>query len=358
MRHLLDIFDLTTDEIYELIKKTEDIMNHPNYYLDACHGKILGKLFFEPSTRTCNSFESAIQSLGGGVVGFSDPNNSSVVKGECLIDTVRTVSSYSDVIVIRHPQEGAPKVASQVSVCPVINAGDGGHHHPSQTLTDLFTIYKEKGGFDGLTIGLCGDLKYGRTVHSLISGLSRYKNIKLVLISPNELKVPEYEKKEVMDKSWMKYVETTSLEEAIPELDVLYMTRIQRERFSDEKIYERLKDSYILNKEKLNSAKNDMIVMHPLPRVNEISLDVDDDRRAKYFDQVRNGRYVRMALIMKLLSDMDVPDKKQDESSFRHDLKCNNPRCISSTEKDIKSAFRITDNGRCRCIYCDKEVAV
>lgn len=301
MRNLLAITDFSVDEIDALIEKAQDIIKNPVKYQDKCKYKKLATLFFEPSTRTRLSFESAMLSLGGSVLGFSDANSSSSSKGESVADTITVVSCYSDIIAMRHPKEGAPLVASMHSSVPVINAGDGGHNHPTQTLTDLLTIKTEKGGLDNLTVGFCGDLKFGRTVHSLIQALARYKGIKLVLISPDELKIPDYVKNDVMDKYGMEYVETNSLEDAMPELDVLYMTRVQQERFFNEDDYLRLRDSYILTLDKLSPAKKDLIVLHPLPRVNEISVDVDSDPRACYFKQVANGRYMRMALILKLL---------------------------------------------------------
>ncbi|MBQ3219414.1 MAG: aspartate carbamoyltransferase [Clostridia bacterium] len=301
MQHLLSITDFSVKEIDELIEVAEDIKANPEKYQEKCKHRKLATLFFEPSTRTRLSFESAMLSLGGSVLGFSDSNSSSSSKGESVADTIRVVSCYSDVIAMRHPKEGAPLVASLKSLVPIINAGDGGHNHPTQTLTDLVTIKSEKGRLDNLTVGFCGDLKFGRTVHSLISALSRYKGIKVILISPDELTIPDYVKHDVMDKNGMNYIETRSLEEVMPELDVLYMTRVQQERFFNEDDYLRLRDSYILTLEKLMTAKKDLSILHPLPRVNEIAVDVDDDPRACYFKQVANGRFVRMALIMKLL---------------------------------------------------------
>ena len=301
MRSLIDILDLSTEEIDGLIAKASDIIAHPEAYAHKCDGKILATLFFEPSTRTRLSFESAMLRLGGQVLGFSEANSSSAAKGESVADTARTVSCYSDIIAMRHPKEGAPLVASMNATVPVINAGDGGHNHPTQTLTDLLTIYHEKGHFDNLTVGFCGDLKFGRTVHSLINALSRYQGIKIVLVSPDELKLPSYVKKDVLQKNNIEYVQTTDLESVMPDLDILYMTRVQRERFFNEEDYLRLKDSYILTPEKLESAKKDLCILHPLPRVNEISVAVDSDPRACYFKQVDCGRYIRMALIMKLL---------------------------------------------------------
>ena len=300
-KSLIDILQLTTEEIDELIAKATDIIENPAAYAHKCDGKILATLFFEPSTRTRLSFESAMLRLGGQVLGFSEAQSSSAAKGESVADTVRTVSCYSDIIAMRHPKEGAPLVAAMHSLVPVINGGDGGHNHPTQTLTDLLTIHHEKGHFNDLTVGFCGDLKFGRTVHSLISALSRYPGVKIVLVSPEELKLPSYVKKEVLQKNNVEYVQTTDLESVMPELDILYMTRVQRERFFNEEDYLRLKDSYILTPEKLRTAKSDLCILHPLPRVNEISVAVDKDPRACYFKQVRYGRYIRMALIMKLL---------------------------------------------------------
>lgn len=301
MRHLIDILELSTQEIDELIEKADDIIANPGKYAHKCDGKILATLFFEPSTRTRLSFESAMLRLGGQVLGFSSAASSSAAKGESVSDTVRTVSCYSDIIAMRHPKEGAPLVASMHATVPVINAGDGGHNHPTQTLTDLLTIHREKGRLHDLTVGFCGDLKFGRTVHSLISALSRYTGIKIVLISPEELKLPSYVKKDVLEKNNIPYQQTTDLEAVMPDLDILYMTRVQRERFFNEEDYLRLKDSYILTPEKLGNAKKDLCILHPLPRVNEISVAVDDDPRACYFKQVACGRFIRMALIMKLL---------------------------------------------------------
>ncbi len=301
MRHLLSITDFSVEEIDALIAKAEDIIKNPDNYRDKCKYKKLATLFFEPSTRTRLSFESAMLSLGGSVLGFSDANSSSASKGESVADTIRVVSCYSDIVAMRHPKEGAPLVAANFSSVPIINAGDGGHNHPTQTLADLLTIKTEKGDLNNFTIGFCGDLKFGRTVHSLIHALARYKGIKIVLISPKELMLPDYVKNDVLDKHGMPYVETRSLEDAMPTLDVLYMTRVQRERFFNEEDYMRLKDSYILTLDKLETAKKDLSILHPLPRVNEIAVDVDNDSRAHYFKQVANGRYIRMALILKLL---------------------------------------------------------
>ena len=301
MKHLIDIKELSVKEIDELIKVAKDIIAHPENYQEKCKYKKLATLFFEPSTRTRLSFEAAMMELGGNVLGFSEAKSSSASKGESVSDTIKVVGGYSDIIAMRHPKEGAPLVASLKSDVPIINAGDGGHNHPTQTLTDLLTISCEKNRLDNLTIGLCGDLKFGRTVHSLITAMSRYKNIKFVLISPDELKLPEYVKEEILDKNNIPYVETNDIEEYLGELDILYMTRVQKERFFNEEDYLRLKDYYILNKEKLEKAKKDLCIMHPLPRVNEISVEVDDDPRACYFKQARYGKYIRMALILKLL---------------------------------------------------------
>ena len=301
MENLIDIMQLSTQEIDELVKKGCDIMANPAAYAHKCDGKILATLFFEPSTRTRLSFESAMLSLGGQVLGFSSANSSSASKGESVADTIRVVSAYCDIIAMRHPKEGAPLVATQHSLVPVINAGDGGHNHPTQTLTDLMTIHKEKGHFDNLTIGFCGDLKFGRTVHSLVAAMSRYTGVRFVFVSPEELKLPRYVKEQYIKSKNIPYTQSTSLEEVMPELDILYMTRVQKERFFNEEDYLRLKDSYILTPEKLANAKEDLRILHPLPRVNEISVAVDNDPRACYFKQAQNGRYIRMALIMKLL---------------------------------------------------------
>ena len=301
MKHLIDIKNLSVEEISELIEVAKDIINHKEKYSHKCEGKKLATLFFEPSTRTRLSFEAAMMELGGNVLGFSESSSSSVSKGETVADTVRVIGCYADIIAMRHPKEGAPLVAAMKSVVPVINAGDGGHNHPTQTLTDLLTIQCEKGRLENLTIGLCGDLKFGRTVHSLITAMSRYKGIKFILISPDELKIPDYIKKDVLEKNNIKWCETNDIEEYMGDLDILYMTRVQKERFFNEADYIRLKDYYILNKEKLEKAKQNLCIMHPLPRVNEISTDVDSDKRACYFKQAEYGKYIRMALILKLL---------------------------------------------------------
>ena len=301
MKHLIDIKDLSTNEIDELIDVAKDIMTNKEKYAKKCEGKKLATLFYEPSTRTRLSFEAAMMELGGNVLGFSSAKSSSAAKGESVADTVRVIGGYADIIAMRHPKEGAPLVASMKAEVPIINAGDGGHCHPTQTLTDLLTIQCEKHRLSNLTIGICGDLKFGRTVHSLITAMSRYSNIKIVLISPDELKLPDYVKTDVLEKNHMEYVETNNMEEYMSELDILYMTRVQQERFFNEEDYIRLKDYYILNKEKLENAKTDLCIMHPLPRVNEIAVEVDDDPRACYFKQARYGKFIRMALILKLL---------------------------------------------------------
>ena len=303
MRSLIDILDLSAEEIDELIQTADDIIAHPEKYSEVCKGKKIATLFFEPSTRTRLSFEAAMLELGGSVIGFSGAQNSSAAKGESVADTAKVISCYADIIAMRHPKEGAPYVASINASIPVINAGDGGHNHPTQTLADLLTIYREKGSLSNLTVGICGDLKFGRTVHSLINALARYEGIRFVLISPEELALPEYVKSDVLEERNIPYTETTDLEGVMGDLDILYMTRVQKERFFNEEDYLRLKDSYILEPKKLKNAKPDMIIMHPLPRVNEISVAVDDDPRACYFKQVLNGKYIRMALIMKLLKE-------------------------------------------------------
>ena len=303
MRSVLDIIDLSVEELKELMQTACDIIADPEKYQDVCRHKKLATLFFEPSTRTRLSFEAAMYELGGSVISVSSADASSAAKGESVADTAKTVSCYADIIAMRHPKEGAAFVAAKAASVPVINAGDGGHNHPTQTLADLLTIYREKGRMDNLTIGLCGDLKFGRTVHSLINAMSRYEGIKFYLISPEELKVPSYVKKDVLQRGRIPYIQTTDLMSAIPELDILYMTRVQRERFFNEEDYLRLKDSYILTPEKLKTARDDLSILHPLPRVNEISVAIDDDPRACYFKQVLNGKYMRMALILKLLKE-------------------------------------------------------
>ena len=357
MKSFLDIVDLTTEELYDLIHTALDIIERPEKYAEACKGKKLATLFFEPSTRTRLSFEAAMYELGGNVLGFGDVSGTSVAKGESLADTAKVISCYADVIAMRHPMEGAPLIAALHADIPVINAGDGGHNHPTQTLADLLTVYREKGTFDNLTVGLCGDLKYGRTVHSLIAALSRYKNIRFVLISPEELRLPGYVKELIDGDKGFSYVEENDLGKAIPELDVLYMTRVQRERFDDPNEYERLKDVYILTEDKLASAKEDMIIMHPMPRVNEISVKVDKDKRACYIKQVANGKYMRMALILKLLEEAQKDPHNRTtlpEEFIGSGLECKNPKCVSHTERDVVQAFKRTQNpGLVRCVYCD-----
>ena len=356
MRSVIDILDLSVNEIDGLIATAEDIIDNPAKYSDKCRGKKLATLFFEPSTRTRLSFEAAMYELGGNVLTVSGSDSSSAVKGESVADTAKVVSCYADIIAMRHSKEGAALVAVNNASVPFINAGDGGHCHPTQTLADLLTIHREKGHFDRLTVGFCGDLKYGRTVHSLINALSRYENVRFVLISPDELKLPEYVKKDVIEKKGLSFLETDSLEDALPELDILYMTRIQQERFADADEYERLKGSYILTADKMRSAKADCIVMHPLPRVNEISVAVDDDPRACYFKQVMNGKYMRMALILKLL------DENQGESTATDDVivrgkACPNPHCITTCEQELEPLFKVCgdNNDVLRCIYCETQ---
>ena len=357
MRSLISILDFSTDELAQLIATAEDIAAHPEKYWDACAHKTLATLFFEPSTRTRLSFEAAMLELGGNVLGFSEASSSSAAKGESVADTAKTVSNYANIIAMRHPKEGAPYVASRAATIPVINAGDGGHQHPTQTLADLLTIHREMGRLSNLTIGLCGDLKYGRTVHSLIEAMSRYENIRFVLISPKELMLPDYVRVGVLDKHGIPYTEVTSLEDAIPELDVLYMTRIQRERFDDQAEYERLKDSYVLTAEKMEHAKADMAVLHPLPRVNEISVKVDDDPRAAYFRQTLNGKYMRMALILKLLGEAKEDPLRQaiDTDGWVYDKVCHNAKCICQNEQELPQAAKLVE-GTYRCVYCEQKV--
>ena len=357
MRSLISILDFSTQELAELIATAEDIAAHPEKYWDACAHKTLATLFFEPSTRTRLSFEAAMLELGGNVLGFSEASSSSAAKGESVADTAKTVSNYANIIAMRHPKEGAPYVASRAATIPVINAGDGGHQHPTQTLADLLTIHREMGRLSDLTIGLCGDLKYGRTVHSLIEAMSRYENIRFVLISPKELMLPDYVRVGVLDKHGIPYTEVTSLEDAIPQLDVLYMTRIQRERFDDQAEYERLKDSYVLTAEKMELAKTDMAVLHPLPRVNEISVKVDDDPRAAYFRQTLNGKFMRMALILKLLGEAKEDPMKEaiDTDGWVYDKVCHNAKCICQTEQELPQAATLVE-GAYRCVYCEQKV--
>ena len=357
MRSLISILDFSVEELAQLITTAEDIAANPEKYQDACAHKTLATLFFEPSTRTRLSFEAAMLELGGNVLGFSEAGSSSAAKGESVADTAKTVSNYANIIAMRHPKEGAPFVASRAATIPVINAGDGGHQHPTQTLADLLTIHREMGRMNNLVIGLCGDLKYGRTVHSLIEAMSRYANIRFVLISPRELMLPDYVRIGVLDKHGIPYTEVTSLEDAIPELDILYMTRIQRERFDDPAEYERLKDSYVLTAEKMEHAKADMAVLHPLPRVNEISVKVDDDPRAAYFRQTLNGKYMRMALILKLLDEAKKNPVREaiDTDGWVYDKVCKNPKCICQTEQELPMAAELTE-GNYRCVYCEQKV--
>jgi len=359
MRSLISILQFSVEELDQLIATANDIIAHPDAYREACKYKKLATLFYEPSTRTRLSFEAAMLELGGTVLGFSEASSSSASKGESVSDTAKIISCYADIAAMRHPKEGAPYVAAQSASIPFINAGDGGHNHPTQTLADLLTISREMGRLDNLTIGLCGDLKYGRTVHSLIEAMSRYEGVKFVLISPKELKIPGFIRYNVLERLGIPYTEVTSMEEAMPQLDVLYMTRIQQERFDDPFDYERLKDSYILNTEKMTLAKEKMCVLHPLPRVNEISVKVDEDPRAAYFRQALNGKYMRMALILKLLKEAE--DKKKpviDTTDFVYGHVCVNPKCITAVEQELPQIAKITDKaaGICRCIYCERKV--
>ena len=362
MRSLIDILDLSTQELDELIATARDIIAHPEAYQDKCAHKKLATLFFEPSTRTRLSFEAAMLELGGSVIGFSEASSSSASKGESIADTAKIISCYADIIAMRHPKEGAPYVASRNASIPVINAGDGGHFHPTQTLADLLTISREMGRLNDLTIGLCGDLKYGRTVHSLIAAMSRYSGIRFILISPEELKLPKYVRYNELDPKGIPYEETTDLEGSLPKLDVLYMTRIQQERFDDLSEYARLKDSYVLTAEKMALAKEKMCVLHPLPRVNEISVKVDDDPRAAYFRQALNGKYMRMALILKLLDEAKENPMREavDTSTLYWDKPaCINPKCISKVEQELPAVYKLVDetNQIFRCIYCDQKAA-
>ncbi len=355
MRHLIEPTDLSVQETNEIVALAEDIIAHRDRYADRCRGKKLATLFYEPSTRTRLSFTSAMMELGGNVIGFSDARNSSVSKGETVQDTVRVINCFADIIAMRHWIEGAPLAATQVSRTPVINAGDGSHSHPTQTLTDLLTIKRELGRLDNLTIGFCGDLKFGRTVHSLIKAMSRYDNIRIVLIAPPELRLPSYIKSEVCDRCGMDYREVDDMESVMPELDVLYMTRVQKERFVDEEEFERVKDCFVLDARKMSMAKSDMAVLHPLPRVNEILQEVDDDPRAAYFRQVENGKFVRMALMLRLLewSEKDsLVERPAAEQSTGHT--CSNPRCITNTEP-VEPLFHAsqTEPDVYRCVYCE-----
>lgn len=352
MRHIIDLSDLTMEEFRELYQLTTNIIERPEGYTEACRGKVLGSLFYEPSTRTNLSFSTAMMRLGGSVVGFSNPSSSSTAKGETLKDTITMVSSYADIIVMRNPREGAAKAASLYSEVPVINAGDGGHLHPTQTLADMTTILRLRGSADNMNIGICGDLKYGRTVHSLIHFLANYKNVQFYLIAPRELAIPEYLRQFMRDHK-MKFYEVSGLEPVIPMLDVLYMTRIQRERFADLDVYESLKGTYCLTKAKLRDAKKDMLIMHPLPRVDEIAQDVDDDPRAVYFEQARFGMYARMALLLTLSKMSRIHTQKNIPG--RPHLRCTNPKCVTRTELYLPMETHRTREGE-RCIYCDQLV--
>ena len=359
MKHLIDPTDLTLEETNEIIALAEDIIAHHDHYTERMKGRKLATLFYEPSTRTRLSFTAAMMELGGNVLGFSDAKNSSVSKGETVEDTVRVVSNFADIIAMRHPIEGAPLVASEVSEVPIINAGDGSHSHPTQTLTDLLTIKRELGHIDNITIGFCGDLRFGRTVHSLIKALSRYKGIKVILIAPDTLRLPDYIKQDVCDRLGIQYKEVDTLEEAIPHLDVLYMTRVQKERFLDEDDYDRVKDSFVLDAARMKLAQPHMTVLHPLPRVNEILKEVDDDPRSAYFRQVGNGKIVRMALICKLLEwkndnrhPMPTPKK---QTMVMEKIRCHNSKCICNNE-DIRPRFYDSADGVTRCFYCDTKV--
>ena len=360
MRSLISILDFTAEEINDLVNTAKDIIERPENYREKCRYKKLATLFFEPSTRTRLSFEAAMLELGGSVLGFSEANSSSAAKGESMADTAKVLSCYADILAIRHPKEGAPYVASGNATVPVINAGDGGHNHPTQTLTDILTISREMGRLDNLTIGLCGDLKNGRTVHSLIEAMARYEGVKFVLISPPELKVPGFIRFNVLERYGIPYEEVLSLDDAMPKLDVLYMTRIQRERFDSLEEYERLKDCYILDPAKMAMAKEKMCVLHPLPRVNEISVTVDNDPRAAYFRQALNGKYIRMALILKLLSEAekDPVRKTVDTSGYLRDRVCINPKCICQVEQELPHLAKLTDTKAniYRCIYCEHKV--
>ncbi len=360
MKHLIDPTDLTREETEEIIDLALDIIDNREKYAEACKGKKLATLFYEPSTRTRLSFTAAMMELGGNVLGFSDAQNSSVSKGETCADTTKVINCFADVIAMRHFEEGAALVSALNSNIPVINAGDGSHAHPTQTLTDLLTIKREIGRFDNLTIGFCGDLKFGRTVHSLIKALSRYEGVKVVLIAPEQLQLPDYMKKEVIEANGLSYKEVNTLEEVMPELDVLYMTRVQKERFLDEDEFDRVKDCFILDKAKLENAKPEMRILHPLPRVNEIAVDVDSDERAAYFRQVENGKNVRKALILKLLEWKDDPTKKADlipAGAVKGKYTCRNRRCISNMEVGVESLFRpdAVHDGEYRCVYCESK---
>lgn len=366
MKHLMDPMDLTITEIESLLHLATDMIDHKEKYHEVCKNKTLATCFFEPSTRTRLSFEAAMLELGGNVLGFSSANSSSASKGESVADTARTVACYADIIAMRHPKEGAPFVASRGLNVPLINAGDGGHNHPTQTLTDLFTMHQEKGHLDHLVIGLCGDLKFGRTVHSLIKAMTRYSNIHFILISPEELKVPEYIIEDVLKKSSSTYEEVATIEEVIERLDVLYMTRVQRERFASEDEYNRLKDTYVLDLEKLEKAKTDLTILHPLPRVQEIAVEVDSDPRAAYFRQVYYGKIIRKALIMTMLGLNNEGNDQTSTTQRKTDFttcvtnvyRCTNPHCITSVEQQLDHVFACVDeeNETYRCIYCEAKI--
>ncbi len=358
MKHLIDPMDLSREETDQIVSLAEDIIANREKYQEKMAHRKLATLFYEPSTRTRLSFTSAMMELGGNVLGFSDAKNSSVSKGETVQDTVRVVGCFADVIAMRHHLEGAPLVAAEVSKVPIINAGDGSHSHPTQTLTDLLTIKRELGAIEGITIGFCGDLRFGRTVHSLIKALSRYRGVRVVLIAPDELRLPDYIKRDVCDKMGIEYKETHSLDEVLPELDVLYMTRVQKERFLDEDEFDRVKDSFVLDARRMTLAKEKMAVLHPLPRVNEILTEVDADPRAAYFRQVENGKFVRMALICKLLEWKEDPAHAMPATEppvLDPTLHCSNPKCICNSEH-VQPRFRATDGGVMRCWYCDAKV--
>ncbi|MBR0142903.1 MAG: aspartate carbamoyltransferase [Clostridia bacterium] len=355
MRSIIDVLDLSVKELDDLIRQAVDISERPRDFADAARGKKLATLFFEPSTRTRLSFEAAMYELGGNVLSVPGAALSSAAKGESVSDTAKVLSCYADIAAIRHPREGAALVASEAASIPVINAGDGGHCHPTQTLADLLTVHREKGRLDSLTVGFCGDLKYGRTVHSLINAMARYPGTKFVLISPEELKLPAYVREGTIRKSGLAFCETASLEEALPGLDILYMTRIQRERFEEAEDYERLKNSYILTAEKMKLAGENCSILHPLPRVNEISVKVDDDPRACYFKQVKNGKLMRMALILMLLREAESPKEKREMGEDTGDV-CQNLRCITTTEQELPQRFTIDPfTHRKKCVWCEAE---
>ena len=352
MKHLIDPTDLTVQEISEIIAVAEDIIANREQYSDVCRGKKLATLFYEPSTRTRLSFTAAMMELGGNVLGFADAKSSSVSKGETVQDTVRVINCFADIIAMRHKVEGAPLAATEVSSTPIINAGDGSHSHPTQTMTDLLTIKRELGTLNNLTIGLVGDLKYGRTVHSLIKAMTRYENTKFVLISPPELALPDYIKRDVFDRLGVEYRESNDIESVIGDVDILYMTRVQQERFTDLDEYERVKDCFVLDAAKMRLAKERMAVLHPLPRVNEIAIDVDADPRAAYFRQVENGKFVRMALILSLMRWKGEQMVERHEKGEIDGLRCPNQKCITNNEP-MERYFYTADNGVHRCYYCD-----